>query len=46
MTAPIRIGDLLRDKGYIGKDGEHTTEAGRQVIADCLRELRYDSVQP
>jgi hypothetical protein len=35
-----------RDKGYIGNDGEHTTAAGRQVIADLLRELGYDPVQP
>jgi hypothetical protein len=35
-----------RDKGYIGSDGEHTTELGRQVIADCLRELGYVFVKP
>ena len=35
-----------RDKGYIGGDGVHTTALGRQVIADCLRELDYGFVNP
>ena len=29
MTAPIRIGDLLRDKGYIGDEHIH----------DCVEKL-------
>jgi len=35
-----------RDKGYIRDDGIHTTAAGRQVIADLLRELGYAPVRP
>jgi lysophospholipase L1-like esterase len=35
-----------RDKGYIREDGEHTTGAGRQVIADLLRELGYEPTRP
>jgi hypothetical protein len=35
-----------REKGYIGDDGEHTTETGQKVIADLMRELGYDPVNP
>jgi lysophospholipase L1-like esterase len=35
-----------RDKGYIREDGEHTTGAGRQIIADLLRELGYEPTLP
>jgi hypothetical protein len=31
-----------REKGYIREDGEHTTGAGRDVIAQLLRELGYE----
>ena len=33
-----------REKGYIGPDGEHTSEAGQKVIADLMRELGYKPV--
>jgi len=33
-----------RDKGYIGDDGEHTTEVGQKVIADLMHELGYDPI--
>lgn len=33
-----------REKGYIGDDGVHTTGAGRDVIAELLRELGYEPV--
>ena len=35
-----------REKGYIMDDGEHTREAGQKVIADLMRELGYDPVNP
>ncbi|HSJ58623.1 MAG TPA: GDSL-type esterase/lipase family protein [Anaerolineae bacterium] len=35
-----------RDKGYIGADGIHATAQGHQAIADCLRELGYEPVEP
>ena len=35
-----------REKGYIGDDGRHTREAGQKVIADLMRELGYDPVNP
>lgn len=35
-----------REKGYIGDDGVHTTGAGRDVIAELLRELGYEPTVP
>ena len=35
-----------RDKGYIGGDGIHTTAAGRQVIAELLRNVGYEPTLP
>ena len=35
-----------REKGYIADDGRHTREAGQKVIADLMRELGYDPVNP
>jgi lysophospholipase L1-like esterase len=35
-----------REKGYIMDDGKHTKEAGQKVIADLMRELGYDPVNP
>lgn len=35
-----------RDKGYIGPDGEHTSETGRKTIADLLWELGYEPLSP
>lgn len=35
-----------RDKGYIGTDGIHASEAGRQVIADQFRKLGYETIVP
>jgi len=35
-----------REKGYIGDDGEHTTEKGQKVIADLMKELGYDPISP
>ena len=34
-----------REKGYIGEDGMHASEKGRQVIADLLSEVGYDPVK-
>jgi lysophospholipase L1-like esterase len=35
-----------REKGYIGGDGVHTSEQGKQVIADLLSEAGYEPVEP
>jgi lysophospholipase L1-like esterase len=35
-----------REKGYIGYDGIHTSDQGKQVIADLLRDLGYEPVAP
>jgi hypothetical protein len=35
-----------RDKGYIGSDGIHTSDAGQQAIADLLRDLGYEYTAP
>jgi hypothetical protein len=35
-----------RAKGYIASDGMHTSEEGRQVIADLLRQVGYEPVDP
>lgn len=35
-----------REKGYIGPDGEHTSEEGQKVIADLFRELGYEPLGP
>jgi lysophospholipase L1-like esterase len=35
-----------RMKGYIKEDGRHATAAGREVIADLLRELGYEYTVP
>ena len=35
-----------RDKGYIGSDGMHTNETGRDIIADLLRKLGYEYSVP
>jgi len=34
-----------REKGYIGSDGEHTTDKGQQVIADLLSEAGYEPIE-
>lgn len=34
------------EKGYIGSDGEHASELGKQVIADLLSEAGYEPVEP
>ena len=34
-----------REKGYIGDDGMHASEKGRQAIADLLSEVGYDPVK-
>lgn len=33
-----------RDKGYIGSDGIHTSELGKQIIADLLSEVGYQPI--
>jgi lysophospholipase L1-like esterase len=35
-----------RDKGYLGADGIHTNEAGRQLMADQFRKLGYEFIVP
>lgn len=35
-----------REKGYIGPDGIHTSDEGRQLIADLLSEAGYEPVEP
>jgi len=35
-----------RGKGYIGADGEHTTEQGQLIIADLLSEAGYEPAEP
>jgi lysophospholipase L1-like esterase len=35
-----------REKGYIGSDGVHASEQGRQVIADLLSEAGYEPIEP
>ena len=35
-----------REKGYIGADGEHTTEIGQQAIADLLSQSGYVPLIP
>ena len=35
-----------RDKGYIGRDGEHTNNLGKEVIAQTLRDLGYEPTVP
>jgi len=34
------------DKGYIGADGEHPSEAGQRLIAELHRELGYEPLGP
>jgi lysophospholipase L1-like esterase len=33
-----------REKGYIGEDGRHASELGRQVIADLISAAGYEPV--
>ena len=35
-----------REKGYIGPDGVHVSEAGQKVIADLMQKLGYKPVTP
>lgn len=35
-----------KEKGYIGSDGIHASEQGRQVIADLLSEAGYEPIEP
>jgi hypothetical protein len=35
-----------KEKGYIGSDGVHASDQGRQVIADLLSEAGYEPIEP
>jgi hypothetical protein len=45
FNGPTHIEDP-RTKGYIGPDGEHTTETGQQAIADLLSQAGYMPLIP